>query len=374
MKSNLTKWFAASALCASLGAARTVSAASSAQISQSKVDVPEATAATKPVYIYGGLGLGYSALYSKAISGNADGTNLAVSLLLSHKSRTMVYDGGVGWMYNRISGNIIPGGKSEVSTRAGFAELSPRIRFGERWQLGAVGHLAYGTDVKFGPDVKDKNFLTMVGPIAVYELPLKGVSLRPTLKYLTDLNIQDRQMHMLMAGIQIGFAPETKEKAQTVESKVETIQVAQAAPVRSTVRVDLNKEFIHFGTGSSKLNRQAREYLSELAKVLSARKDAFASLQVNGHTDERGSFEYNQKLSEKRASSVRNEIAKNDGITEKVIASGYSESQPLIAESNPKAWAKNRRVELVFNDVKDEDGIALKQALEELNARYKDAR
>jgi outer membrane protein OmpA-like peptidoglycan-associated protein len=73
-------------------------------------------------------------------------------------------------------------------------------------------------------------------------------------------------------------------------------------------------------------------------------------VEVQGHTDERGSEAYNLDLSQRRAQSVVNFLVK-DGVAEKRLeAQGYGESQPKIRKSNEQAWAANRRVEFIILD------------------------
>jgi outer membrane protein OmpA-like peptidoglycan-associated protein len=71
-------------------------------------------------------------------------------------------------------------------------------------------------------------------------------------------------------------------------------------------------------------------------------------IEIQGHTDERGSDKYNRDLSDRRAASVRRYLI-NGGIDESRLQSqGYGEDQPLDPRSNEQAWAKNRRVEFLI--------------------------
>ena len=72
-----------------------------------------------------------------------------------------------------------------------------------------------------------------------------------------------------------------------------------------------------------------------------------ARLRLEGHTDERGSREYNIGLGERRAQSVRKALMLQ-GVAEAQIATvSYGEERPAVEGSEESAYAQNRRVELV---------------------------
>ena len=70
------------------------------------------------------------------------------------------------------------------------------------------------------------------------------------------------------------------------------------------------------------------------------------SIKVVGHTDSQGSDAYNQKLSERRASSVAAFLLSNGLAPEKLTSQGLGESQPVADNSTEEGRAQNRRVEL----------------------------
>lgn len=70
------------------------------------------------------------------------------------------------------------------------------------------------------------------------------------------------------------------------------------------------------------------------------------SIKVIGHTDSQGTDEYNQKLSERRASSVVAFLL-NQGLTpDKLTSQGKGESEPVADNDTEEGRAQNRRVEL----------------------------
>jgi peptidoglycan-associated lipoprotein len=73
--------------------------------------------------------------------------------------------------------------------------------------------------------------------------------------------------------------------------------------------------------------------------------DRTVYLEIEGHTDNIGSEEYNQKLAAMRAEAVRNYLAEKDGIPLHAMnIISFGESKPLAANTTSEGRAKNRRV------------------------------
>jgi len=70
---------------------------------------------------------------------------------------------------------------------------------------------------------------------------------------------------------------------------------------------------------------------------------------VEGYTDNIGSDEYNQKLSEERADSVRDFLVKQSVPDNNITAQGYGKTHPVADNSTNSGRAENRRVELVVS-------------------------
>ena len=72
------------------------------------------------------------------------------------------------------------------------------------------------------------------------------------------------------------------------------------------------------------------------------------TVTVEGHADERGSREYNIALGERRANSVRDLLIVQGVSDNQITTVSYGEERPADPGSDDTAWAKNRRVELVY--------------------------
>jgi outer membrane protein OmpA-like peptidoglycan-associated protein len=100
---------------------------------------------------------------------------------------------------------------------------------------------------------------------------------------------------------------------------------------------------VNFAFNSADLTGDAKK---ELAKIIAVLKDPDvkdADVIVSGHTDAKGSEAYNQKLSERRALSVKQYLAQNGIDNKRMTATGYGRSKLLLPEEPLNAL--NRRVE-----------------------------
>ena len=102
-----------------------------------------------------------------------------------------------------------------------------------------------------------------------------------------------------------------------------------------------------FDFNQSTLRSGAREKLAQVAGVLLAYPDL--QVAVEGHTDNVGSDDYNQRLSERRAEAVRGYLTQQ-GLAESAIAArGFGESRPVVSNDAAAGRQQNRRVELVVS-------------------------
>ena len=102
---------------------------------------------------------------------------------------------------------------------------------------------------------------------------------------------------------------------------------------------------IYFNTGSAQILDESRPTLVAVAKLVNQSK--FAVLTVEGHTDNIGSAEYNQDLSERRAAAVRKSLVADFGVPDgRLTAKGYGLTRPVETNATPEGRAHNRRVEL----------------------------
>ncbi|MBX5496315.1 MAG: OmpA family protein, partial [Bryobacteraceae bacterium] len=116
--------------------------------------------------------------------------------------------------------------------------------------------------------------------------------------------------------------------------------------------MSLPERALRFEFDSARLGPESRELLSRIAGVLLA-SDGYG-LTVHGHTDDVGTDEYNQQLSERRADAVRQYLIQA-GIDPQIISiRGHGKSSPIAKGRTEADRAKNRRVEIALTDTKIE--------------------
>jgi outer membrane protein OmpA-like peptidoglycan-associated protein len=101
---------------------------------------------------------------------------------------------------------------------------------------------------------------------------------------------------------------------------------------------------ILFDFDKSSLKAEARTNLDKLAVILN--KYADTDLLVDGHTDSKGSDNYNLTLSQERAQAVANYLANLQVASTRMTLHGYGESRPIATNDTEEGRALNRRVEV----------------------------
>ncbi len=108
----------------------------------------------------------------------------------------------------------------------------------------------------------------------------------------------------------------------------------------------LAKRIVYFDFDSSDLKGEATDIVAAHAKYLGTNPNA--RVRLEGHTDERGSPEYNVGLGERRAQAVRHALLLQGATEPQLSTVSYGEERPAVAGHDEAAWAKNRRVEIIY--------------------------
>jgi len=101
---------------------------------------------------------------------------------------------------------------------------------------------------------------------------------------------------------------------------------------------------ILFDVDKAEIKPTAKDSIAKAAEVLVKYPDTY--ITVEGHTDSTGTTEYNQKLSERRADAVRDQLLRDGVPASRVSVKGYGESNPVADNSTPEGRQSNRRVQL----------------------------
>jgi OmpA-OmpF porin, OOP family len=104
---------------------------------------------------------------------------------------------------------------------------------------------------------------------------------------------------------------------------------------------------IYFEYDSDVIQNRSFGILDAIVATLQGNPD-IQLVEIQGHTDERGSDAYNLDLSDRRAASVRRYLTEKGVNAGRLQSQGYGETQPISQGHSESAWAKNRRVEFLI--------------------------
>ncbi len=108
----------------------------------------------------------------------------------------------------------------------------------------------------------------------------------------------------------------------------------------------LTTRIIYFEFNSAKIDDVSLAVLESHGNFIA--ENANVRVRLEGHSDERGSREYNVALGDRRNQSVRRLLLFQGASTDQVTTVSYGEELPAVLGHNEEAWAKNRRVELIY--------------------------
>jgi peptidoglycan-associated lipoprotein len=105
-----------------------------------------------------------------------------------------------------------------------------------------------------------------------------------------------------------------------------------------------SRRVVYFEYDSSEIRSEYLEVVAAHAAYLA--KFPNARVRLEGHTDERGSREYNIGLGERRAQTVRKALMLQGAADSQITTVSYGEERPAVEGSGEQAYAQNRRVEI----------------------------
>src|SRR5690606_20239272 len=104
-------------------------------------------------------------------------------------------------------------------------------------------------------------------------------------------------------------------------------------------------EQIHFAYNQAVIKRESYHVLDAVRDVLTKNPDI--KLEVQGHTDSRGSDSYNKTLSDRRAAAVMKHLVSGGINPDRLDSMGYGEERPLVDNLSDENRALNRRVQFM---------------------------
>lgn len=153
----------------------------------------------------------------------------------------------------------------------------------------------------------------------------------------TDTREQDSQASETEDASSESATSVAVDEGSASDSEGSSEEEDQAADIPSVVYFDFDQ---------SQLKPETRSVLLRHAAYLRSNDDL--SIRLEGHTDERGTREYNIALGERRANSVRDFLVLQGIDGSRIETVSYGEERPAVMGSNEAAWSKNRRVEIKY--------------------------
>ena len=154
--------------------------------------------------------------------------------------------------------------------------------------------------------------------------------------------------------------PTSQELIETLQPRTRGIAIAPVAmAVAGSCQVygktrgitpvaDIAALHVPFDFNSAELKPESLPILKSLGEALKSGELSASCIQIEGHTDSKGSDAYNQTLSQRRAQSVIRYLAKSLGVEEdRLLAVGKGKSEPIADNSTDSGRQKNRRVQVV---------------------------
>ena len=134
-------------------------------------------------------------------------------------------------------------------------------------------------------------------------------------------------------------------RAGTMEKKM---TVVNAEKIQNNIRTEGRIAFygIFFDFDKAELKPESEAQLAEMALFLKTHADT--RVFVTGHTDNKGTLDYNLSLSDRRAKAVVTKLSSRFGISvDRLVPRGLGQLAPLASNDTEEGRAKNRRVEMV---------------------------
>jgi peptidoglycan-associated lipoprotein len=158
---------------------------------------------------------------------------------------------------------------------------------------------------------------------------------------------------LLVAAIAVGLAACTKKTVPVTPETTTPPPATQAAtddgkygPEDLDTDACLKQRTVYFDLDQDAVKPEFQAIMACHAKYLQDRPESRITLE--GNADERGTREYNLGLGERRGNAVSGALQAAGGSAGQLTVVSYGEERPVDTASTEEAWAKNRRVEIVY--------------------------
>lgn len=144
-----------------------------------------------------------------------------------------------------------------------------------------------------------------------------------------------------VAGAVIGH--QMDKQAEEIKKEIPDAEVVR---IGEGIVIEFNNKIL-FGFDQYNLTADARTNLNKLVTILQKYPDT--NIEVQGHTDSKGTTRYNQALSERRAAAVSYFLAGKDIVASRLSINGFGETMPKYSNTTEDGQTQNRRVEFLVS-------------------------
>jgi peptidoglycan-associated lipoprotein len=145
-------------------------------------------------------------------------------------------------------------------------------------------------------------------------------------------------------GVQSAQAGVTEAKGSAQQAMTKAQEAEKAAKGKLIYTVTLSNDKVRFPVNHAEISDEAKKLIDDAIAPYKA-ENRGVYFEIEGHTDSTGPEEYNMRLGEERATSVRNYLAKTHGIAlARLSVISYGPSKPVADNKTPENRAQNRRV------------------------------
>lgn len=192
-------------------------------------------------------------------------------------------------------------------------------------------------------------------------LPLEPTDQISAIATIPEYGTSEPAPIVSVGGPDVGVPPSVlPEIPQCVSAPVEPEPAPEPEPLLPTEPLRLNvPRNIHFALDQATISPESADILDQIAAVL--KEYPFLTVTLEGHTDPRASDAYNLDLSNRRSLAARNYLIRQGIAPERMTIRALGESQRLTEGSSRLDYARDRRVEFTFEDLRGLDIIFERQ-------------
>jgi len=142
-----------------------------------------------------------------------------------------------------------------------------------------------------------------------------------------------------------GIGKYMDKQEQELQQAIAASEAASLKREQDMLILTFKADFM-FDVDSAEVKPGFQSEIERVAAVLNRYPET--NIRIEGHTDSTGTEEYNQKLSERRAESVKNELLAQNVLAGRLQTVGYGETRPIATNETPGGRQQNRRVQIVI--------------------------